>query len=69
MAVFDLDRMLNVLCEEQVDFILVGGIAAVLQGAPVLTQDVDIVYRIDEPNIERLERLPMRSRSSVAWCA
>src|SRR5882762_5043414 len=56
MAVYDLGRMLGVLCEEGVDFILVGGIAAVLQGAPVLTQDVDILYQIEEENIERLEK-------------
>jgi predicted nucleotidyltransferase len=33
---------------------LVGGIAAVLQGAPVLTQDVDILYRIEDSNLDRL---------------
>lgn len=32
------------------------GIAAVLQGAPVLTQDVAIVYRIEAQNMDRLER-------------
>lgn len=48
--------MLAVLTEEHVEFILVGGIAAALQGAPVLTQDVDILYRIEEQNLDRLER-------------
>lgn len=48
--------MLRVLVEEQVEFIVVGGVAAALQGAPVLTQDVDILYRIEGGNIERLER-------------
>lgn len=56
MPVYDLDRMLNVLCDEQVEFIIVGGLAAVLQGAPVLTKDVDILYRVEEQNIERLHR-------------
>jgi len=56
MAVYDLGRMLGVLCEEGVDFMLVGGIAAVLQGAPVLTQDVDILYQIEEQNLGRLEK-------------
>ena len=47
--------MLAVLAEERVEFILVGGIAAALQGAPVLTQDVDILYRIEDTNLDRLE--------------
>jgi hypothetical protein len=37
MAAYDLANMLNVLCEESVEFIVVGGLAAVLQGAPILT--------------------------------
>jgi len=56
MAVFDLGRLLLVLSEERVEFIIVGGVAAALQGAPVLTQDVDILYRIEDGNLERLER-------------
>src|SRR5690349_11794153 len=37
-----------------VDFILVGGLAAVLNGAPVNTMDVDIVHSRDPANIARL---------------
>ena len=55
MGVFDLGRLLFVLSEERVEFIIVGGVAADLQGAPVLTQDVDILYRIEDGNLERLE--------------
>jgi hypothetical protein len=40
---FDLEVMLRAL--RDVDFILVGGVAAAVQGAPVVTQDVDILYR------------------------
>ncbi len=36
------------------EFILVGGLAAVLQGAPVQTYDVDIVYARSPENIERI---------------
>lgn len=52
---FDLDRILEVLARHQVDMIVVGGAAATLQGAPVVTFDVDIVYRIEEGNIFRLK--------------
>jgi len=65
LAVYDLGRMLGVLCEERVDFILVGGIAAVLQGAPVLTQDVDILYQIEE-QIPRTSRCSPCSRQPSA---
>lgn len=55
MPVFDLAALIRVLCTERVEFLLVGGVAAALQGAPVLTQDVDVVYRIEEENLDRLE--------------
>jgi hypothetical protein len=38
---FDLEAMLHAL--RDVDFILVGGVAAAVQGAPIMTQDVDIL--------------------------
>ncbi|HEY6323160.1 MAG TPA: hypothetical protein VJA16_16565 [Thermoanaerobaculia bacterium] len=38
-------EILEVLHRHQVDFILVGGVAAILEGAPVSTLDLDIVVR------------------------
>jgi predicted nucleotidyltransferase len=52
---FDLGRLLTVLAAHHVDFIVVGGVAAALQGAPVLTQDMDVLYRIEETNLTRLK--------------
>ncbi len=40
--------------EARVDFILVGGLAAVIQGAPVTTMDVDVVHSQSPENIVRL---------------
>jgi hypothetical protein len=40
--------------EAGVDFILVGGLAAVIQGAPVTTMDVDVVHSQSPENIARL---------------
>lgn len=37
-----------------VDFILVGGLAAVLNGAPVNTFDIDVVHSRDPANVERV---------------
>lgn len=53
---FDLGRMLGVLIEHGVDFFVVGGVAAALQGAPVVTRDVDILYLMEDANLERLKR-------------
>jgi hypothetical protein len=46
--------MLRVLLEHRVDFIVVGGVGAVLQGAPIMTFDLDIVHSTEATNIERL---------------
>lgn len=50
---FDLEAMLRAL--RDVEFILVGGVAAAVQGAPIVTQDVDILYRIEPGNLAKLE--------------
>ena len=47
---------LTALHESEAEFVLVGGLAAVLQGAPIQTYDVDIVYSRGPENIERLLR-------------
>jgi hypothetical protein len=50
----DLEALLEVLHRGGVAFIVVGGTAAVLHGAPITTQDLDIVHSRDPDNIERL---------------
>ena len=50
----DLSAILEGLLEAGVDFILVGGLAAVVQGAPVTTMDVDIVHDQSTENVSRL---------------
>ena len=47
-------EILEVLNEHEVEFIVVGGVAAVVQGAPVTTFDLDALVRIHEDNAERL---------------
>jgi hypothetical protein len=53
---YDPLRLLRVLDEHDVDFVVIGGVAARLQGAPILTQDVDVTPAIDDENLERLAR-------------
>ena len=47
--------IIQILVTHDVEFIVVGGMAAVLQGAPVHTIDLDIVYALSESNSARLE--------------
>jgi predicted nucleotidyltransferase len=47
-------KILETLDEHGVELIVVGGVAAVLQGAPVTTFDIDTLVKVDERNSERL---------------
>ncbi|MCC6662493.1 MAG: hypothetical protein IT375_02055 [Polyangiaceae bacterium] len=47
-------RLIEVLTRHQVRFVVVGGVAAVLQRVPVATQDFDIVHDRSEDNVQRL---------------
>jgi len=42
------------LTQAGVEFVVVGGVSAVLQGAPITTRDLDICYRRTPENIRRL---------------
>jgi hypothetical protein len=50
----DLGELVAALCEAQVHFIVVGGAAAVLHGAPVTTLDLDIVPEQSGSNLALL---------------
>ncbi|OQY02039.1 MAG: hypothetical protein B6I22_13945 [Desulfobacteraceae bacterium 4572_123] len=50
----NLSAILEGLLDADIEFILVGGLAAVMQGAPVTTMDVDIVHKRSAENISRL---------------
>ena len=50
----DFARLMNVLQEADVEFVVVGGVAANIHGSPMGTQDVDVVYGRSEENLERL---------------
>lgn len=45
---------LSILARHRVDFVVVGGVAAELQGAPVNTFDLDILYSRGDENVDRL---------------
>lgn len=47
-------EVLEVLSRYGVECIVIGNTAAVIQGAPVITFDTDIVHARDEANVARL---------------
>lgn len=50
----DLRGLLSALAAAEVDFILVGGMAAVAHGSARVTYDLDVVYGRDPDNLDRL---------------
>lgn len=50
----DYRMLLRALSDEGVEFIIVGALAAVLQGAPIVTLDLDILRRRTPENLARL---------------
>jgi hypothetical protein len=46
--------LLRVLLRHGVDFFVVGGVAAQLEGAPILTLDLDVLYDKSPDNLDRL---------------
>jgi len=52
------------LAEAEVEFVVVGGVSAALQGAPIVTFDLDVCFRRTPENIDRIVRAlsPLRPR-------
>jgi hypothetical protein len=50
-------RILELLEQHRVEYVVVDGVAAVLQGAPVTTFDIDALIKVDDANVERLEHV------------
>lgn len=58
--VVDPERFVIELIQAGIEFIVVGGAAGLLHGAPITTQDLDIVHRRTPENVERLLQLLLR---------
>ena len=50
----DFFEILKTLTEHKADFIVVGGVCAVLHGAPISTFDLDLVHSRSPDNLGRL---------------
>ncbi len=51
---FDAAALVQTLQRHEVDFVIIGGIAGQLWGSPTITQDLDICYAREKPNLEHL---------------
>ncbi len=65
----DLPALLAKLCDAGVEFIVVGGAAAVIQGAPITTNDLDIVHRRTPENVARLIGLLLELDATMRYDA
>ena len=52
----DFRAILQTLSAHEVEFIIVGGVSAVLNGAPISTFDLDIVHSREPDNLSRLTK-------------
>ena len=50
----DLEKLLERLVKQQVEFVVVGGYAAVAHGASYVTFDLDICCPLDQANVEKV---------------
>ena len=53
-ADFQPEAVIRLLGRHRVRWVLIGGLAAITHGAPLLTQDVDICYARGDDDLERL---------------
>jgi predicted nucleotidyltransferase len=52
----DVEKLLKALHQEKIEFVIIGGIAAVLQGSAYVTADLDLCYSRKRENLEKLAR-------------
>jgi predicted nucleotidyltransferase len=54
---FSLSGLLRRLVEAGVDFVVVGGVAVIVQASPRFTKDLDICYALEQANLDRLGKV------------
>lgn len=53
-ADFDPEAVIRLLGRHEVRYVLIGGLAAITHGSPLVTQDVDLCYARDPVNLQHL---------------
>ena len=62
---FDPVRICAILVEEEVEFIVLGGFAAIIRGSSLPTQDIDVIPSRDRANLDRLGRALTRMHAML----
>jgi hypothetical protein len=52
--VIDINRLLQRLCDADIDFVIVGGFAATLHGSSLVTRDLDVCATLSSENVAKL---------------
>jgi hypothetical protein len=60
------ERILEVLTKHDVQYVLVGGFAAVIHGSPYVTTDIDVAPRLDRMNLDKLSAA-LRELNARVW--
>lgn len=63
--VFDPLAICQILADEGVDYVVVGGFAATIHGSSLVTEDLDIVPSRDQDNLNRLSRALTRMHAQI----
>lgn len=61
----DVERLLRAIADHDVDYVVIGGIAAVLHGSARATFDLDISFATDAGNLDRLGQTLMALSSRL----
>jgi hypothetical protein len=62
---FDPVEICAVLADEAVDFVVLGGFAAIIHGSSLPTEDIDVIPSREDDNIERLARALKRLGAKI----
>lgn len=62
---FDPVEICSVLTEEGVEFVVLGGFAAIIHGSPLPTEDIDVIPSRSRANLERLATALKRLEAKI----
>ncbi len=62
---FDPVRICSILLEEEVDFVVLGGFAAIVRGSSLPTKDIDVIPSRDRSNLNRLGQALTRMNAMI----
>jgi hypothetical protein len=62
---FDPVRICAILLEEEVEFVVLGGFAAIVRGSSLPTRDIDVIPSRDPFNLDRLRRALRRMNARI----